>query len=235
MDNRKKILLVDDVRLFLEMEKSFLNRTQVEFAVARSGREALNVLPVLRPQLVIMDQKMPEMDGVEACRRIKADPEYLDLPVVLVAASEQLADIEECRTAGCDAVVAKPLDRRELLLVAQRFLELSERAAPRVKTRMLVRYGVERQLSLHDFSANLAPGGLFLEASRILPVETELTLEFFVPGTPDPLRCEGRVVWVNRPGAKAKPDLPSGFGVRFEHLDAREARVIKAFIHGEFS
>jgi uncharacterized protein (TIGR02266 family) len=129
--------------------------------------------------------------------------------------------------------VAKPLNRQELLKVARKFLRLAERATPRVTTRMLVHYGVEDRQTLHDFSVNLAAGGIFLETARILPIGTPLTLEFFIPGAVETVCCRGRVTWINVPGSRTKPDLPSGLGVQFVGLDAADARAIREFIYAE--
>ncbi len=233
MDKRKQVLLVDDVRLFLELEKSFFNRDQVKVTVARDGAEALRTLRVLRPQLVIMDLRMPTLDGDEACRRIKDDPELFTVPVILTAAADNQTDWARCRAAGCEAVVGKPLNRQELLGAARKYLKLAERSTPRVATRMLVHYGVEDQQTLHDFSVNLAAGGVFLETPRILPIGTPLTLEFFIPGAAETVCCKGRVAWVNAPGGRTKPDLPGGIGVQFVGLDATDAQAIREFIHTE--
>ena len=233
MEQRKRILLVDDVRLFLEMEKSFFSREQVEITVARNGAEALRALQALKPHLVIMDLHMPVMDGAETCRRIKQDPAFFTVPVILTTADESPDQLERCRAAGCDAVVAKPLNRQQLLQVARRFLELAERATPRIGTRMLVHYGVADQQTLHDYSVNIAAGGLFLETAQPLPIETPLTLEFFIPGAAETVRCKGRVAWINTAQSRTKPDLPCGFGIQFSDMTPRDAQAIREFIHLE--
>lgn len=233
MEQRKRILLVDDVRLFLEMEKSFFTREQVEITVAHNGVEALRALQALKPHLVIMDLHMPGMDGAEACRRIKEDPAFFTVPVILTTGDERPAERQRCLAAGCDAIVAKPLNRQQLLQVARRYLQLAERATPRVGTRMLVHYGIAEQQTLHDYSVNLAAGGLFLETALPLPIDTPLTLEFFLPGAAETVRCKGRVAWINAAGSPTKPELPSGFGVQFGDMAPGDARAIREFIHLE--
>ncbi len=231
MDKRTKILLVDKVRLFLEMEKSFFNRQQVEITVARSGAEALRTVRVLRPQLVIMDLNMPDLDGAETCRRLKDDPEFFTTPVILTSDDASPEAMERCRAAGCDAIIAKPLSRQELLLVARRFLELADRATPRTNTRVLVHYGIAAEKTSHDYALNLSTGGLFLETADLLPAGTPLTLEFLIPGVKHMVHCQGQVAWVNARTDKIKPRLPTGFGVRFLDLDHKVAQALRAFIH----
>jgi uncharacterized protein (TIGR02266 family) len=233
MEMRKRLLLVNDVRLFLEMERSFFSRDQVEITVARDGAEALQALPVLKPHLVIMDLFMPVMDGAEACRRIKADPSLASIPVILTTLDDNPAELRRCHAAGCDEVIVRPLNRRHLLQTARRYLDLAERTMPRVPSRMLVHYGVEDQQTLHDFSVNLAAGGVFLETLQMLPVDTPLTLEFFIPGATATIRCKGRVAWINPAGEPPKLDLPCGLGVQFIDMPPRDEQAIREFIQTE--
>ena len=85
----EKILLVDDVRLFLELEKTFLRRVVCEILTASSGEEALEVLRLERPALIVLDDQMPGIGGLETCRRIKSDPD-LRSTIVLMASSPGL-------------------------------------------------------------------------------------------------------------------------------------------------
>ncbi len=233
MESRKKVLLVDDVKLFLEMTRSFFSRENFQITVAGSGTEALQVLKPLRPNLVIVDLHMPEIDGAEVCRRIKADPDLSSIPVIMVTGSETEEDRRRCSEAGCDALLSRPLNRRLLLNTTRQFLEVAERVAPRVRTRMLVHYGVENRKTLHDYSVNLGAGGVFLETTRLLPVETPVTLEFFIPGLPESLTCKGKVAWVNPPRSKVKPELPVGIGIVFVDLSPRDGESIQEFVRQE--
>src|SRR5512144_2241892 len=90
---RPKILLVDDSRLFIEMEKEFLQPCAVMIYTARDGREALELVRMVRPDLIYMDLHMPEMDGAECCAALKADPDMKCIPVVMVVTMEQDDDL----------------------------------------------------------------------------------------------------------------------------------------------
>jgi len=230
---RKTILLVDDVRLFLEVERSYLDREDCQIVIAQSGMEALKMARYMRPDLVIMDLEMPEMDGAACCMELKQDPELWEVPIVLIANAE--SDNEQrCREAGCEEVLLRPLNRRELLEVARRYLRLAGRNKPRKAACLLVRYGVEDQLALHDYTINLSHGGLFLETSKVLPIETPLTMEFIVPGSEEPILCKGRVAWVNQGGPlSAKPNLPCGFGVEFNELSRGDLERLTVYLKEE--
>lgn len=122
-----KLLLVDDVELFLELERSFLSREIFEIVTARSGREALEKVRRVRPDLVLLDLFMPEIDGAEVCRSLKADPDTRNIPVIMTTSEPQEEpDIRKrCFEAGCDDFIPKPLRREELLKVIGDALQLT--------------------------------------------------------------------------------------------------------------
>ncbi len=92
----KKILLVDDVELFLELEKSFLADLHYELLVARSGEEALEIVAAEPPSLILLDLYMKGIDGDEVCRRLRANREWRDLPVIMVTAAGKDEQVKRC-------------------------------------------------------------------------------------------------------------------------------------------
>lgn len=117
-----RILLVDDVRLFLELEKSFLHLAQVKILTAANGEEALAVVRRERPDLVFLDLYMPVLDGLTCCAAIKGDPEISATPVIMVTTGGKPEEVEQCRAAGCDGLLTKPVDRSAFLDMVSRFI-----------------------------------------------------------------------------------------------------------------
>jgi len=78
--------------------------------VAISGRKALEIIPVHRPDLILLDVMMPDMDGFEVCRRLKADPATADIPVIFLSAKDQAEDIVGGLELGAVDYVTKPVD-----------------------------------------------------------------------------------------------------------------------------
>ncbi|PLX86856.1 MAG: diguanylate phosphodiesterase [Desulfuromonas sp.] len=109
-----KVLLVDDVELFLELEKSYLDGCGYDLVTASSGEETLMRIDELAPDLVVLDYYMPEMDGAEVCRTLKDSERWRDLPIIMVTAAGQMEEIDQCRSAGCDACLTKPIDQQQL-------------------------------------------------------------------------------------------------------------------------
>jgi uncharacterized protein (TIGR02266 family) len=182
------------------------------------------------PKLVMMDLYMPEMDGDEVCRRIRATPEVAKTPVVIVTQGGRDADLQRCRAAGCDDILLKPINRHLFVATARKFLTVADRSAPRVMAKLIVHFGVNPQVLLTDYSVNLSTGGVFLKTENPLPMDTPLTLEFSLPNLSVPVRCQGRVAWLNSSENVTKPLLPPGMGVQFLDLSLEVMYAIREFI-----
>ena len=229
---RKKIVLVDDVELFLMLEKTFFSREDFELITARNGQEAFTAIRETNPDMVFMDLYMPEMNGDECCQMVKRDHKYRDIPIIMVTQGGREEDLERCRRSGCDDIVLKPINRHDFMTTAQKFLQIRERAVKRFRARLRVRYGAMSR-ELLDYSIDLSTGGLFLETTRPLLLETPLDLEFILPETDTTIRCKGRVAWVNNPKLRRKSHLPAGMGVQFLDLTLDDMNAIRNYIEIE--
>lgn len=116
------VLAVDDEPEILSMIDFTLRSEGYRVALARDGREALDQVQAQRPALVIMDVTMPEMDGFEALRRLKEDPATEALPVIMLTARVEEADILAGWLRGADLYLTKPFDPFELLSHVARVL-----------------------------------------------------------------------------------------------------------------
>jgi CheY-like chemotaxis protein len=110
----KKILVVEDNVLNQEVVVEILQNRGASVTVAENGRVALDKLEQEIFDMVLMDLQMPEMDGFEATRRIKAIPDYRVLPVVVMSAAVMPEERARCRLVGADDFVAKPVDPSDL-------------------------------------------------------------------------------------------------------------------------
>ncbi len=117
-----RILLVEDNLINQRVVVSLLSRRGYEVDVANNGVEALERLEGGMYDLVLMDVQMPLMDGLEATRRIRAEPRYDGLPVVAMTAHAMNGDQERCLASGMDAYLAKPVDHRRLVGMIEHYL-----------------------------------------------------------------------------------------------------------------
>lgn len=230
MDKRRKVLLADDVSLFLELEKTFLKRADIDLLVARNGREALELARKERPILVFLDLYMPEMDGDACCRQIKEDPALAGTAVVMVTAAGKPEERARCLAAGCDGIVNKPINRGEFVEAANRYLKVETRRETRFAMRVEILYGPDQQLQLTGFSVNMSAGGVYVETREILAADENITLLFSLPGEERTIRCRARVAWVNTAQQPKKPALPAGFGVQFVDITLDDLHAIRDYL-----
>jgi len=120
--NRKKILLVDDSSTVLLMERMILSKSPYDLVTARDGWEGVEKAKAERPDLILMDVVMPRMDGFEACRRLRADDETRQIPVIMVTTRGELQSVESGYESGCSDYVTKPINGLELLSKVRNYL-----------------------------------------------------------------------------------------------------------------
>jgi len=109
MSAKKKILVVDDEQDIVEIISYNLAKQNFEVLRAYSGRECINMARLFHPHLIIMDIRMPETNGIEACRTLKHDADLRNIPVLfLTADSDSLTSVSAMR-AGGDHYLTKPI------------------------------------------------------------------------------------------------------------------------------
>lgn len=111
---RKRILIVEDTNTIVMVEKLMLSDKNFDIDTARNGVEGLMKVQSVKPDLVLLDIMMPEMDGIEMCRQLKSNPETKSIPVVMVTTKGEPDKVEQAFIAGCDDYVTKPIDKVEL-------------------------------------------------------------------------------------------------------------------------
>lgn len=118
-----KLLLVEDNEMNLDMLKRRLLRAGFEVVTATDGETGLRMVRSERPHLVLMDLSLPVLDGWEATRRIKADPELQKTPVIALTAHAMAEDLGKAIAAGCDDFDTKPVEMQRLLTKVRAQLE----------------------------------------------------------------------------------------------------------------
>jgi two-component system, cell cycle response regulator DivK len=117
----KKILIVEDVEYNRELLVQLLE-DEYEILTAADGAAGIESAARHRPDLILMDLSLPEVDGWEATRRLKAWPETAAIPVIALTAHAMQGDEERARACGCDGYLTKPIDEDRLFETLARFL-----------------------------------------------------------------------------------------------------------------
>jgi len=111
----KKILVVEDTEDNRQILRDLLSMAGYDMVEAHDGAEGVAKAAEHKPDLILMDIQMPVIDGYEATRRIKVDPDLNPIPIVAVSLFAMKGDEEKARAAGCDHYVTKPYSPMQLL------------------------------------------------------------------------------------------------------------------------
>ena len=122
------VLLAEDNEANVNALSDFLEHQGYTLVVAHTGREAMSLAQSARPDIILMDIQMPDMDGLEAIRRLRADPKLNTIPIIAVTALVLPGDRERCLAAGADDFIGKPISIKDLTNAIQGLLQ-SEGAA----------------------------------------------------------------------------------------------------------
>ena len=121
----KRILIVEDNELNRDVLSRRLAVRGYEILLAAHGLEGLALAEALQPHLILMDLGMPEIDGWECTRRLKAQPATAHIPIIALTAHALRGDREKALRAGCDDFDTKPIDFAGLLQKMERLLHVA--------------------------------------------------------------------------------------------------------------
>jgi len=119
----KKILAVDDERAIVRLVQVNLERHGYEVVTAFDGKEALEKVASELPDLIVLDVMMPYMDGFEVLQNLKKDPQTRDIPVIMLTAKAQDADVFRGWQSGVDCYLTKPFNPMELIAFVKRIFK----------------------------------------------------------------------------------------------------------------
>jgi len=117
------ILVVDDEPNITQLLKLYLSRSGFQVETAANGEEALRKTRSLRPDLIVLDLKLPDIDGLEVCRRVRAES---DIPLIMLTARDEDIDKIVGLEMGADDYITKPFNPREVLARVRAVLRRSE-------------------------------------------------------------------------------------------------------------
>lgn len=109
-----RVILVEDNEMNARLLQHVLGRDGFEVTVFNSAEDAVARTANEKPDIILMDIQLPGMDGLEAARRIKADPATSTIPIIAITAHAMSGDRERIIEAGCEGYIAKPLNTREI-------------------------------------------------------------------------------------------------------------------------
>ncbi len=119
----KRVLIVDDERNIVISLEFLLEQAGYQYKVARDGTEAMVMLGEFLPELVLLDVMMPHINGFEVCRRIRENPQWAGIKIIMLTAKGQEAEIEKGLALGANAYISKPFSTKMLMQKIDEILE----------------------------------------------------------------------------------------------------------------
>ncbi|HEX5398983.1 MAG TPA: adenylate/guanylate cyclase domain-containing protein [Verrucomicrobiae bacterium] len=126
LNSNNRILIVEDAPANIQTLAAILKEKGYQISVATNGRQALEALSKVQPDLILLDVMMPEMDGFETCRRLKAAEQWRHIPVIFLTSKTETTDIVQGFELGAVDYVAKPFNAHELLARVNTHLTMDE-------------------------------------------------------------------------------------------------------------
>ncbi|HZM15873.1 MAG TPA: response regulator [Candidatus Krumholzibacteria bacterium] len=119
---RGRVLLIEDDELNLELVQIVLEGAGFEVLSAPAAAAGIDIARKAAPDVILMDVQMPDMDGLDATRILRADPDTARIPIIAVTAHVKKEDQMRCLEAGCTLHLSKPVDTRTLPEIVERVI-----------------------------------------------------------------------------------------------------------------
>ncbi len=227
----KKILIVDDSATGLAQFKSIFSRTRCTVTTATDGKDALKKVSDEHPDIVLIDLYMPEMNGDECCRIIKAYPPFKDIPIIMYTSAKGEEERKRCLQAGCDDYLIRPFVGEEILLkTVKKFIDIPIREHIRVSIEAEVGYS-HNGTEYYGRMQNISSTGGFIETDEPLPTDSIINLSFTIPNSANRVEAAGEVVRVickdsDSPSTRIVP----GIGIRFLTINWEGKKIIDGYV-----
>ncbi len=223
---KKTLLIVDDVELFIQLQISHLGRQRYNIHTARSGSDGLQMARSLKPDLILIDLFMPDMNGDQVCRILKGDPDTSSIPVVLVSSGARGRSKAASVSSSCDGLVFKPVRRDLLLSVVENLLGTNLRERNRVQVSIpgtVILDEMECPVTIHTLSSD----GAFVEL-ELKPIRGDLMeILFSLPDLERKVNIRAAaVVWCG----SLEDGGPEGAGIYFLTIDPETRKRISRFV-----
>jgi len=229
--DKKKIMIVDDNDTFIMYMCILLDRMGYDVVPACSGAEAMKVLKVMKPDLIMINVHMPVLDGVSTLRRIKEDKSLSDTPLFMITSDTTGDAVKKCKDLGCMDYLRKPVRLSDLHYALQEHLFSPlgwKRKHLRINHHMKVSVAYDGEAQ-EMFTETLSEGGMFLRKKEPLPVGSEVSVT--VPmDAGKTLKLKGAVIYTKGLHDDVYFTFPPGMAVEFKDLMGEEAKDLARYV-----
>ncbi len=117
------VMVIDDSKTIRRTAEILLSEQGCKVLTATDGFESLAMIANERPDIIFIDIMMPRLDGYQTCALIKSNPEYRDIPVIMLSSKDSIFDMARGRLAGSESYITKPFTRNDLLLAIEEYYQ----------------------------------------------------------------------------------------------------------------
>jgi len=131
----QKVLIVEDNPMNMRLIEMILKSDDYLLLKATDGEEALTIAAIDHPDLVLMDIRLPKLNGLEVAKRLRKNAQFSHMPIIALTAHAMKGDEEKAIEAGCDRYVSKPINTRQLPRLVANMLSAHQRQETKIKPR----------------------------------------------------------------------------------------------------
>ena len=228
----KHILIVDSSQSFTKYVEVVLDRLGYTSMTARSARDGLQILKGRVPDLIITEAVLPDMNGVEFCRKIKSRPRTKRIPVLVVTVDSRFSERIEYGENLFNESLTKPVSVRDLFDALQKHLAFKNGRknlrAP-IAGRVICRDGTHYRSYI---TLSIGEGGMFIETDKPRKVGEIIEPQLLLPGLVEPLPLKGKVVYSVQ---EEREKHPQGMGIKFLDMDPQTTTILSNYIQSYLS
>ncbi len=233
-ERQKRLLVVADGQAaHLYYTSILLQRLEYDIHTTKTVEDALEIVDVASPALVLTETSLAGADGLDLIRKIKRNPKTYRIPVIVLTSSKDAAVKEACLHEGCIAYLQKPLDPDVLYAAIQKATESTPRKYIRLNTCLNVIVGDEKTATsvIGDYISALSENGMFVSTANPKPTGLQFPITIFLENSK--ISVEGVVLYSFKRGEG--PLRTPGMGIRFVQIKPEDQDLIKVFIRKEIT
>jgi CheY-like chemotaxis protein len=234
-DREKRLLVVvDGNNAHLYYTSMLLQRLEYNIHTAKTAEDALEIVNVAHPALVLTEISLEGMDGLELLKKIKRNPQSFSVPVIVLTSSKDQSVKTATLQEGCAAYLQKPVEPDVLYAAIQKATESRPRQYIRLNTSLNVIVGDDKTAEFSgsgDYITALSEHGMYISTSKPKPVGLQIPITILLEDLR--IKVEGMVLYSFQRGDG--PLKTPGMGIKFVRINPEDQNVIKTYIKREIT
>ena len=224
------VLIVDDIETLVMYASLLIRRMGFKVLTASNGMEALQLIKSCEPDIVLLDNQMPKMTGIEVLEHMRDDETIKDVQVIMLSLDANPETHDKCMELGCVDFLTKPLQIKQFHRALEKCVELTG-SQPRRHLR--ADYPGKISLTCENktenmFSVSISEGGIFIRATKPLPVDSEVELTIPLQEG-ESVTTRGKVVYIKGIYGELQKISP-GMGIEFTDISPDDNARISVFV-----